>query len=428
MSLMKRLDALGRRRVPAVVVDFLLAGLILAGTSAIPAEVTTSPGIREPDVWRNLFVVLFSVPLAVHRKKPGLVLAVMGASLAALQGLHYIPGPVGPRGAAVGVPYVALAVAVFLTALRSTRRGAAFVIAIMIPGAIVAEALMSQGHRIAAALTIVVLLVAAWSLGRLYKARKGMEHEAVQRAAAVERERAANARAAVAQERARIARELHDIVAHNVSLMVVQTIAADRIQDRDGAKAHELHRSIEQVGRTAVSELRGLLQVLRTEDVDEESPTQPPQPTLDEIPSLVEAVRATGLDVRLTTTGPPVPVPAVSQLAVYRIIQEALTNTLKHAGRTRVALGLSWESDQLTVTVCDSGRQADERFVAAALPGGAGHGLIGMRERITAVGGALYTGERPGGGFCVHATIPLPVVESPEGNARHDHDSRTAGR
>ncbi|CAM5284435.1 histidine kinase OS=Streptomyces alboniger OX=132473 GN=CP975_19740 PE=4 SV=1 [Streptomyces alboniger] len=225
------------------------------------------------------------------------------------------------------------------------------------------------------------------------------------------------------QERARIARELHDIVAHNVSLMVVQTIAADRVQDRSPDKAHELHATVEQTGRDTVTELRRLLDVLRTdEEAAEGTPSkEPPQPTIDALPSLVDAVRATGPDIDFEVSGPPAPLPAGYQLTVYRVVQEALTNTVKHAGATRTRVRLLWgeEPGRLHVRVCDDGpggvRGATARPPVPA--GGSGHGLLGMRERIAATGGTLHTGPRPGGGYCVHAVLNLPEHDGIAGNA-----------
>ncbi|MFD5571244.1 sensor histidine kinase [Streptomyces cadmiisoli] len=409
---MTYLDSIARRRLPQAVVDVVLALLMVVAGLAVPAQPPAGPALRDPDVWRVLLVLLSGLPLAVHHKWPWPVLVITAASVGALQACHYIPPPVGPTGTLLGAPYLGLAVAVLLTAVRSSPRTATLVVAVMIPTVAVAEALMEPGFRTANAVIMTTLLVAAWALGRLFRARKSMARDALERAAAVEREQTANARAAVAQERARIARELHDIVAHNVSLMVVQTIAADRVQDRDGAKAHELHRTIEHTGRAAVGELRRLLQVLRTDETEEGEPSrQPPQPTLKEIPRLVESVSTAGLDVDFHSDGEPAALPAGSELAVYRVVQEALTNTLKHAGHTRTRLTLDWGPDQrLTVRVCDEGRRpgADLLPVKAQVKG-TGHGLVGMRERISAVGGTLYTGERPGGGFCVHATVPVPA-------------------
>ncbi|MFE5893877.1 sensor histidine kinase [Streptomyces sp. NPDC056462] len=408
------LDSIARRRVPRAVVDVVMALLMVVG-GLVPFQTPGGPALRDPDVWRALLVLASGVPLAVHRKWPLPVVLVVALAVGLLQAFHYIPPPAGEHGTSIGVSFVMLAVAAFVTAVRTSGRTATLMLVVLVPAFVVGELLMVPDHRTAAAMTMTVLLVVAWAFGRLVQARKTMAAEALERAAAVEREQAANARAAVAQERAHIARELHDIVAHNVSLMVVQTIAADRVQDRDGAKAHELHGSIEQTGRAAVTELRRLLLVLRTDDEEDDDPSrQPPQPTMQQIPALVDSVRAAGLDIDFVTSGEPVELSAGFELAVYRVIQEAFTNTLKHAGHTSAMLSLTWRRERcLVVHVCDAGRRPghEDRTQEQKLKG-AGHGLVGMRERIAAVGGTLHTGERPGGGYCVHATIPLPGHET----------------
>ncbi|WP_307544041.1 sensor histidine kinase [Streptomyces sp. V3I8] len=412
---MKAMESVTGHRVPTAVTDTGLALLLAGGCLALPSLIPDGePGLRAPDPRWVVLVLVLTLPLALHRRFPVWVLLTTAAAAASLQGLSYVPQLAGPEGTSIGPTYLSVAAAVFLTAVRCSARTATAVVAVFVPGAALTEALLAPaGHRIAAFLTEAVLLVAAWALGRLTRARAAIRDQALERAAFLEREQAADARAAVMEERARIARELHDIVAHNVSLMVVQTIAADRVQDRDGAKAHELHGTIEKTGRAAVTELRRLLDVLRTdEDASGEPSREPPQPTVEALPALVESVRAAGLVVDFDVKGSPVDLPAGSHLAVYRVVQEALTNTLKHAGRTRTGVTLAWETEQgrLNVRVCDDGRgdeEATPRVPAAA--NGGGHGLVGMRERVTAAGGSLHTGPRPGGGYCVHALFPLPL-------------------
>ncbi|PSM43213.1 sensor histidine kinase [Streptomyces dioscori] len=413
---MTLMDSFAGRRVPPAVTDAGLALLFTAGAFVplvpMPADV---PALRTPDALFFVLALLSALPLAIHRRYPLPVLLVMTVAVAALQARHYIPHLSGPQGTSIGPSYMGVATAVLLTALRGAPRTATLVVAAVIPAAALTEAVLApDGHRIATLLADGVLLVAAWALGRLTRARAAIRDQALERASALGRAQEANARAAVMEERARIARELHDIVAHNVSLMVVQTIAADRIQDRDGDKAHELHGTIEETGRATVTELRRLLDVLRTEDEADADPSkEPPQPTVEALPALVDAVRAAGLTVDFTTTGTPAELPAGSHLTVYRIVQEALTNTLKHAGHTRAELTVAWEARhrRLTVRLCDDGPRPGEGAAPrrADLPDGPGHGLLGMRERIGAVGGSLHTGPRPGGGYCVHAVVPLPL-------------------
>ncbi|WP_327714146.1 sensor histidine kinase [Streptomyces sp. NBC_00490] len=412
---MKAIRSLAGHGIPPAVTDTGLALLAVAGCLALPEAVPAGDqALRTPDAWWLGLVLLTAVPLAVHRHVPLVSLLITASAATALQGLSYVPQVAGPQGTSIGPTYLAVAAAVFLTAVRRGPWLTTVVAGVFVPLDALTEALLAPaGHRLAAFVTVAVLLLAAWAFGRLARARTAIRDEAVERAAALEREQAANARAAVMHERARIARELHDIVAHNVSLMVVQTIAADRVQDRAPEKAHELHATVEQTGRDTVTELRRLLDVLRTEEEEErhDPSKEPPQPTVDAVPSLVDSVRATGLDVDFAVSGAPLALPAGTHLTAYRIVQEALTNTMKHAGPTRARVDLVWEDQpaRLAIRICDDGAVGVAPGVrdATVVAHGAGHGLVGMRERIAAVGGTLHTGPRPGGGYCVHAVLDL---------------------
>ncbi|MFF8973828.1 sensor histidine kinase [Streptomyces sp. NPDC014995] len=408
--MMKVTGSWAGRGVPAAWTDAVLAVLAAAGCLALPTAIPAdSQDLRAPDTWWFVLVLLVALPMSVHRHLPLGSLLVSAAAASTLQALTYVPQLSGSEGTSIGPTYLAVATAVYLTAVRRGPWITTVVAGVFIPLDSLVEGLIAPaGHRIATFLTQAVLLLAAWALGRLAKARAAIRDEAVERAASLEREQAANARTAVMHERARIARELHDIVAHNVSLMVVQTIAADRVQDRDPEKAHELHAAVEQTGRDAVTELRRLLDVLRTDEEAEADPSkEPPQPTLDALPALIDSVRDTGLDVDYQVTGTPLPLPAGTHLTAYRIVQEALTNTMKHAGPTRTQVRIIWEDgpERLTLRVCDDGPAVSAARTSETPANGTGHGLVGMRERIAAVGGTLHTGERPGGGFCVHAVL-----------------------
>ncbi|WP_242909460.1 sensor histidine kinase [Actinomadura terrae] len=407
-------DAIVRRRLPPMAVDVPLAVMILVGS--VVTVTGKAPGkeeLRPLDVWAVLLLLATAAPMAVHRLRPVPVVVTMCVATLVLQGCDYIYPMMGPWGGpAVGAPYVGITIAVFLTVLRAP--GATWFLLVLSVAVVVTEALLTRAYWVGTASAAAVLILGAWTVGTLFVARRLVGQEAVRRAAAVAREQTAVAREAVAHERTRIARELHDIVAHNVSLMVVQTIAADRMQERDQAKTHELHRAIEETGRATVAELRRLLDVLRTDDegdADSDQCPQPPQPTIAALPDLVESMRAAGLRVEYRASGAPVPLPAGTELAAYRVVQEAFTNTLKHAGPTECRLTVSWleAPRRLNLRICDDGERRDGEPVAADPSRRTGHGLVGMAERIAAVGGILETGPRPGGGFCVHATIPVPV-------------------
>ena len=220
-----------------------------------------------------------------------------------------------------------------------------------------------------------------------------------QHAALLERERELRAHEAVAEERARIARELHDLVAHNVSVMVVQAGAERHALPEDQASTREALSSIEQSGRQALAEARRLLGMLRPNGVHEELA---PQPSIDQIDFLVEQIERAGLPVKLDVEGEPVALPAGVDLCAYRVVQEGLTNALKHAGPAHAEVLLRYTPTQLEVHVRDDGPGAAEPN-----SDGAGHGLIGMRERVALYGGQIHTGPRDGGGFEISAHIPV---------------------
>ena len=243
-----------------------------------------------------------------------------------------------------------------------------------------------------------VVMFVAWYVGRRLRLRE-------QRAAQLQREQAAEARRIVIEERTRIARELHDVVAHRVSLMTVQAGAAKAVAAQDPEGALRAMGAVEDAGRQALDELRHLLGVLRPE-TDPDS--LGPQPGLADLPRLVEQTRGAGLDVSLDTDGVTAGLPARVDLFAYRIVQEALTNVLKHAGpgaRTEVRLGTDRRG--VVIEILDDGRGA------TALPGpdlddarAQGHGIVGMRERARLLGGTLDARPRPGGGFSVVAHLP----------------------
>jgi signal transduction histidine kinase len=202
---------------------------------------------------------------------------------------------------------------------------------------------------------------------------------------------------AVVEERARIARELHDLVAHNVSVMVIQAGAERHALPEDQASTRETLGSIEQAGRQALADARRLLGMLRRDGDREELA---PQPGVEQIDVLIEQVQRAGLHVSLAVEGEPRPLPAGLDLCAYRIVQEGLTNALKHAGRSHAEVVLRYAPDALAVQIRDDGAGGPQLE-------GAGQGLIGMRERVALYGGALHAGPREGGGFEIRADLPL---------------------
>ena len=219
------------------------------------------------------------------------------------------------------------------------------------------------------------------------------------RAAALEGELEREAELAAAQERTRIARELHDVVAHGLSLMVVQAEAAEELLAHDPDAAVAPLRRVQDTGREALGEMRRLLGVLRA--ADDESPSTAPQPSLGRLPELVREAADVGLTVDVQVTGEPAALPLGLELAAFRIVQEALTNTRRHARATRACVRLDHTLGSLRIEVTDDGH--------GPAGGSAGHGLVGMRERAALYGGSVEAGPGPGGGFRVTAVLPVGV-------------------
>jgi signal transduction histidine kinase len=212
-------------------------------------------------------------------------------------------------------------------------------------------------------------------------------------------EREERARATVADERARIARELHDLVAHNVSVMVVQAAGARRIAQADPARAEEAMAEVERTGRAALAEMRRMIVVMRQ---DGESATLAPQPGLYDIDTLMDTARAAGLPVHVRVEGEPRQLSPATDVSAYRILQEGLTNTLKHAGPACAEVLLRYGNGHIELEILDDGRGMDGTNGNVD-----GHGLVGMRERVAFCSGTLETGPRPEGGYRVRATLPV---------------------
>jgi signal transduction histidine kinase len=263
---------------------------------------------------------------------------------------------------------------------------------------VVADDLLIEGEPASVVGLSLVLVLLAWYLGRRIEGRREYLALIEERAEYLEREREVEAQRAVDAERTRIARELHDLVAHRVSMITVQAGAAQTVAASDPERAVRAMAAVEEAGREALEELRQILGVLRA-DSQREAPG--PIHGLADIPGLVAEMNGAGMDVVLSGDGLPDALPTRVDLASYRIVQEALTNVLKHAGPDPQAeVRLSSDDQMLSIEVSDRGSGA------SALPG-SGHGLVGMRERATLLGGTFEAGPRPGGGFRIMARLPL---------------------
>ncbi|HSS81222.1 MAG TPA: histidine kinase [Gaiellaceae bacterium] len=296
---------------------------------------------------------------------------------------------------AVSLFPVGLAVAFLLGNVRNPlKAGLGLLVVIAGAGIVVYEI---PGHSAAELIFIPVEFTIAWLAGFALRERAEQAEAAELRAAVAERERDAAARVAVAEERARIARELHDIVAHAVSVMVLQVGAVRHNlpdgQDEDG----EALKGVERAGRTALAEMRRLLSAMRTEGDEAELV---PQPGLDGLDSLLEEVGRAGLPVQLRIEGDASPLPRAIELSAYRIVQEGLTNALKHAGATKADVVVRYEPHALQLEVRDDG-------LGSTTSDGLGHGLVGIRERVKIYGGEMRAGAANGGGFVLSTRLPL---------------------
>ena len=291
-------------------------------------------------------------------------------------------------------------IVLFYSAGAALSRGRALVaLAIGLVGAAIDEA--GAADRSVQGFVFGLALVAVpWLAGRAVHRREGRAEALELRSALLERDREEATRAAVSDERARIARDLHDMVAHAVSVMVLNAEAADAVLDSEPARTRDQLVSIQRTGRQALAEMTRLLGMLR----DGERLELAPQPRAAELGWLVDEVRAAGLPVSLEIDGEERPLEPGVDLAVYRIVQEALTNTLKHGGGAACAeVVIRYGTAAVTVDVRDDGQ-------GATRVNGGGHGLIGMRERVALYGGSVQAEPRPTGGFSVRAVLPLEPV------------------
>ncbi|MEA2130917.1 MAG: hypothetical protein QOJ85_3808 [Solirubrobacteraceae bacterium] len=334
-----------------------------------------------------------TLPLAARRRGPLAVACVFtaGAVLNAILGGGLFDGQPPPFASLITGAVTFYSVGAYAED-GPARAGAAIGVAGLWATVIAGGQIDVQSFLFAGGL----IVATPWLIGRSTRAR-------ALRMAMLEHEQRQRERVAVGEERARIARELHDVVAHSVGAMVAQAQGAGRVLDRDPERAREALEAIERTGRNALDEMRRSLGVLRRTDADV---PLAPQPGLDGLGALVAQARDSGLQVELVTEGEPAPLPAGIDLSAYRIVQEALTNTLKHAGPVRARVAVRYGGDELELEISDDG--APGRPVAgAAASAGDGQGLLGMRERVALYGGDLHTDHRPEGGFVVRASLPL---------------------
>jgi signal transduction histidine kinase len=340
----------------------------------------------------SVLVLFVTLPLAVRRRRPALTLLTAAGAL--VVGAFLVSHS---NGVPVGI-FLAMLLAFYSVGAHCDDRRSYFVGLVAVAAIAAADlarpgTFSASGTRPAAWLAFAI----AWLVGRDLRRRRQRVAELEDRAVRLEREREERALLAVAEERGRIARELHDVIAHSVSVIVVQAQAGPHLLN-DPERVRGVFRAIESSGRDALVELRRLLGILRSGD---EQLAIGPQPGLGSLESLVEQVRASGLPVELRIEGERVHLPAGIDLSAYRIVQEALTNVVKHAGDAAAEVVIRYRAGALELDVVDDGHGR------TASRNGSGQGLIGMRERVALYGGTLEAGIRDGGGYVVRARLPF---------------------
>jgi len=387
----------GWLRARPLLADALLAGLLAAFSlvALVYANGDCDGACRPGGTAATGLILAQTLPLAWRRRHPLAVSLVTGLATA---GYGLAPYP----DLAMPVPVGGL-VGMYSVAAWGSRRAALVAGGVAAAVVAVVMSLPRTDADLVDAAFASLGLAGAWVLGDRARVQRALAAELSDRAVRLEREREGEARRAVASERARIARELHDVVAHHVSMMVVQAEAGPLAVERDPARAAGAFEAIAATGRQALVEMRRLLGVLRG---DGQAPSLAPQPGLDQVPSLVEQVGRAGLEVELVVEGEKVPLPAGVELSAYRIVQEALTNAVRHAGPGRARVLVRYGERDLELTVRDEGG-AGGAAPAGAPPTRSGQGLVGMRERVSLFGGELHAGPGPDGGFTVAARLPL---------------------
>jgi signal transduction histidine kinase len=368
--------------------------VIVAG--AVGAAIEVAYGLDEADkptspLWFAVVVqLMLTLPLLARRWRP---FAVFVGMLSFGGAASFVDGRVVP---ASFFAFISVLTVCFMLGMLPDRRQALAGLALALAVATIVannNPNASSGDYVFIPVVFTLLWLAGLALGRTLEQAR----EAEERARRAERERVDEARRAVEAERARISRELHDVIAHSVSVMTVQAGAVRRLLKPEQERERQALESVEETGRQALTEMRRLVGLLRDQ---EQMADLAPQPGLRTLDILVGTVREAGLPVELTVEGEPRELPAGVDLSAYRVVQEALTNALKYAGPAHAWVSVRWGERELELEVANDG-QSDSNG------GRGGHGLVGMRERVALYGGDLESGERPGGGYVVRARLPI---------------------
>ncbi|MFF6786285.1 histidine kinase [Streptomyces sp. NPDC012510] len=397
-------DAHAIARFPAEVWTPVPEGAPVPPPPPLPTPPYPGQGLGGVRTWQLLLAALTALPLLVRRRYP---LTAFWAVVATTMLFNQHLG----TGETTVYTFLSCLVAAYSAAVHSPYRLGA--LASLVAGAALIAAFAEENFPYVTPGVIPFLVLLGVGLGA------NAIHTWKQRVRALQEQQAAATRLAVEHERSRIARELHDVVTHNVSVMVIQAGAARKVMDAAPDRAREALLAVEAGGRTAMTELRHVMGLLTMPDLSAEQDLSAgavlsaghvlsaerdlaPQPGLDRLPALIEGVREAGVPVRLTVTGTPAPLSPGADLAAYRVVQEALTNAVKHASGARVEVTVDHTPHAVHVEITDTGGSP-----TPAAASGTGRGLLGLRERLSVYGGTLQTGSRPTGGYRVRAVVPL---------------------
>ncbi len=379
----------GLRSIDRVRVDELV-GLAVLVAIELDAWLGSAPGGRALPAVAG---VVFSLAVAVRRRWPL-------AGILVVLAIWTISTVLGNRNGVQGAPVVAPVILLFYgSGAFAPERRSVWVLGLAVL-AISIDALIAGGHQASnLPATEVFGLLVPYAVGRVVRARAARERAYRERSERLDAGRDMTASTAAYEERTRIARELHDVIAHSVSVMVIQAGGARLVLSADPARAEASLRSVERAGRDALAEMRRLLGVL---DAGRDSRALAPQPGLADIQDLLSRARASGLATELRVDGQPTPVSPALDLCAYRIVQEALTNAIKHAAPARADVRVSWGRESVELEISDDGRGP-----GAVTGAPSGHGLAGMRERVALHGGSIESRPGDSGGFIVRARLPL---------------------
>jgi signal transduction histidine kinase len=386
----RRLRGLSERNwrvIDRLLVVFLVAITVLDLTTGSDS---TGSHLRGPLALNLAVMILIALSFAFRRSRPAVTVAFTLVGLTVMS--IWLTQP----------PDLFVAVLMLVTVAYSSGRHLAGRVSVylLVAGSVAMVTLAAIYDPNDIFFPVSFFWIVPWLAGRTIRNHTMLARELAEKAERAQHAREEDERRAIALERSRIARELHDVLAHNLSVMVVQASAARRVVHRNPDKAVEVAALIERTGREALAEIRHLFGAVRRGDGEDLSGP----PSIARVGELAQRARAAGLGVELRVVGEPVPLPTGIDLTAYRIVQEALTNALKHAGSARACVTVSYEPNEVVLSIEDDGEGPRDGYELSEA--GGGHGLVGMRERAVLYGGRVQAGRRRGGGFAVHARLP----------------------